>query len=179
MRQVAISTVAYAVFGGVIAGLVLLLGVDRTDLVLDAYLVYAGGLVALAASRIARGAFPPPHGTVPAVVSGSPRRYVHPESLAAMEDDVALAQADGFDLHFRLRPVLREICAAGLAAQSGIELDRQPARARERLSPATWELVRPDRPRPERPPSGSLGQGGIDTGSLSGIVTELERILPS
>ncbi len=179
MRHVAVSTIAYAIIGALIALLVVVIGVDRTDYVVDAYLVYAGGLVALAASRIARGAFPSPHGTVPAVLSGSPRRYVHPESLAAMEDDVALAQADKFDLHFRLRPVVREICAAGLAAQSGIELDRQPDRARERLSPATWELVRPDRPRPERAPSGSLGQGGIDTGSLREIVTELERILPS
>jgi hypothetical protein len=179
MKRVIVSTIAYAIFGALIAILVVLIGVDSTDYVVDAYLVYAGGLVALAASRIARGAFPPPHGTVPAVVSSSPRRYVHPESLAAMEDDVALAQADRFDLHFRLRPVLREICGAGLAAQSGIELDRQPDRARERLSPATWELVRPDRPRPERTPSGSLGHGGIDTGSLREIVTELERILPS
>ena len=174
MKRVVVSTIAYAIFGGVIAGLVVVLGVDRTDYVLDAYVVFVGGLIALAAARIAHGAFPEPRGTVPAVVARSPRRYVHPESLAAMEDDVALAQADLFDLHFRLRPVVREIAAAGLAAQSGIELERTPERAHERLSPATWELVRPERPRPERG-----GQTGIATKSLDEIVTELERILPS
>ena len=114
-------------------------------------LMLVGALIALAAARIARRAFPEPRGTVPAVLARSPRRYVHPESLATMEDDVALAQAEVFDVHFRLRPILREITAAGLATQSGIELDRAPERARERLSPATWELVRPDRPRPVRP----------------------------
>jgi hypothetical protein len=178
VRKVLVSTVAYALFGGVIAGLVVVLGVDRTDYVLDAYLVFVGALIALAAARIARGAFPGPRGTVPAVVSRSPRRYVHPESLATMEDDVALAQADVFDVHFRLRPILREIAAAGLATQSGIELDREPERALERLSPVTWELVRPDRPRPVRPEGGGAGGKGIDTPSLDEIVTELERILP-
>ena len=179
MKRVVVVTVAYAILGGVVAGLVVVLGVDRTDYVLDAYLVFVGGLIALAAARIARGAFPRPRGTVPSVVSRSPRRYVHPESLAAMEDDVALAQADGFDLHFRLRPVLREISAAGLAAGAGIELDREPDRAQQRLSPPMWELVRPDRPRPARPESGMARQTGIDTQSLDAVVTELESILPS
>ena len=57
--------------------------------------------------------------------------------------------------------------------QSGIDLDREPERAREKLSPETWELVRPDRPRPER-----TGTTGIDTASLTAVVDELERILP-
>jgi hypothetical protein len=173
VRQVVGSTIGYALLGALVAGVMVLIGADRTDLVLDAYLVFAGGLLALAASRIARRAFPRPRGTVPAVLSRPPRRYVHPESLAATEDDVALAQADEFDLHFRLRPVLREITAAGLAAQAGIDLEREADRAQERLSPATWELVRPDRPRPE-----GAGERGILTDSLSEVVTELERILP-
>jgi hypothetical protein len=57
--------------------------------------------------------------------------------------------------------------------QSGIDLDRQPERAREKLSPETWELVRPERPRPEREET-----VGIDTASLAAVVDELERILP-
>ena len=43
----------------------------------------------------------------------------------------------------------------------------------QRLSPETWELVRPDRPRPE-----GAGTSGIDTASLTAVVDELERILP-
>ena len=174
MRQVVVSTVGYAVLGGLIALVVVLIGIDRTDLVLDAYLVYVGALVALAAARISGRAFPRPRGTVPAMLSPPPRRYVHPESLSATEDDVALAQADEFDVHFRLRPALREIAEAGLAMQAGIELDREPERAQARLSPATWELVRPDRPRPE-----GAGESGIPTASLVAAVDELERILPT
>ena len=140
----------------------MLIGVDRTDLVLDAYLVYRRRPRRARGVRISHRAFPRPRGTVPAVLSRPPRRYVHPESLLTTEDDVALAQADEFDVHFRLRPQFREIAAAGLAMQSGIELDREPERAEQRLSPETWELVRPDRPRPER-----KGTSGIDTSSLA------------
>lgn len=173
MRQVVVSTIGYAVTGGLIALAAVLIGVDRTDHVLDAYLVFAGALVALTAARISRRAFPSPRGTVPAVLSRPPRRYVHPESLSVTEDDVALAQVDEFDVHFRLRPMLREIAAAGLATRAGIDLDRQPEQAEARLSPATWELVRPDRPRPE-----GAGASGIATSSLAPVVEELERILP-
>jgi hypothetical protein len=173
VRQVVGSTIGLAVTGAVIAVAAVLIGADRTDHVLDAYLLYAGGLVALAAARMSRLAFPSPRGTVPAVLSPRPPQYVHPESLSTMADDVALAQVGEFDVHFRLRPQLRDIAAAGLAMQSGIDLDRQPERARERLSPETWELVRPDRPRPER-----TGESGISSVSLSAVVTELETLLP-
>ncbi|MGH3141654.1 MAG: hypothetical protein ACRDO9_00760 [Gaiellales bacterium] len=167
------STVAYAILGAIVAGVVVLIGVDRTDLVLDTYLLYAGALVALAAARISRRAFPSPRGTVPALLSPRPAQYVHPESLSTTADDVALAQVGEFDVHFRLRPLLRDIAAAGLAMESGIDLDRQTERARETLSPETWELVRPDRPRPER-----TGESGISSASLSAVVTELETLLP-
>jgi hypothetical protein len=174
MRQVVVSTIAWAVLGAVAAVVALLIGVDRTDLVLDAYLVFAGALVAIAAARAARRVFPAPRGTVPAVVASAQRRYPYPESLAAIEDDVALAQADQFDVHFRLRPLFRDIAAAGLATQSGVDLEREQERARQQLSPAMWELVRPDRPRPER-----QGVRGIDNAALSEAVAELERILPA
>jgi len=173
VREVLVSKILLAIAGAIAAGLAVLFGVDRTDLVLDAYLVYAGGLVALAAAQVAARAFPAPRRVVPGVLAQSPRRYVSPDSLAISEDDIALAQADEFNLHFRLRPVLSEIAAAGLASGAGVDLAHQPERARQLLSPAMWELVRPDRPRPE-----STGARGISTGSLSGAVTELERILP-
>jgi hypothetical protein len=174
MKRIISSTIGYALTGALIAGAVVLIGVDRTDLVLDAYLLYAGALVALAAARISRLAFPSPRGTVPALLAPRPAQYAHPESLSTTADDVALAQVGEFDVHFRLRPLLRDIAAAGLAMQSGIDLDRQPERARERLSPETWELVRPNRPRPER-----TGESGISSASLSAVVTELETLLPS
>ena len=62
MRQVVVSTVGYAITAGLIALVVVLIGVDRTDLVLDAYLVFVGALVALAAARIAASCLSAPDG---------------------------------------------------------------------------------------------------------------------
>jgi hypothetical protein len=173
VRRIVRQTIGYALVAGVLAIAAVVIGVDRTDFVLDAYLVFAGALVALAAARVARQAFPSPRGTVPTVLAPRPARYVHPESLSVTADDVALARADEFDLHFRLRPRLRDIVSAGLAMQAGIDIDREPERARAMLSRETWELVRPGRPRPE-----SVGAAGIGSASLDTVVGELERILP-
>ena len=174
MRHTLRSTVGIALAGAAAAGVALLFGVDRTDIVLDAYLVFAAGLLALATARIVSGAFPAPRGVVPQTLARTPRRYARPDSLRVTEDVVALGQADHFDLHFRLRPALADIAAAGLAARTGIDLQATPERAKAELSAETWSLVRPDRPRPD-----GSGIEGIDTASLTAIVDELERILPA
>jgi hypothetical protein len=173
VRRVVRSTVLAALVGAGAAAAVYLFGYDRTDVLRDAYVVFLAFLLALAAARITRGAFPSPRGVIARTVAVHPARYSKPESLKAMEDAVALAQADQFDLHFRLRPVLADIAAAGLAMRTGLELETQPERARERFSADTWSLVRPDRPRPE----GSRARG-IDTASLTAVIDELETITP-
>lgn len=167
------STLGIALAAGLAAVTALLFGVDRTDIVLDAYLVFVAGLLALATARMVSAAFPGPRGVVPRTLARAARRYARPDSLRVTEDVVALAQADHFDLHFRLRPLLADIAAAGLAARTGTDLHTAPERAQSELSPETWALVRPDRPRPE-----GKGLPGIDTGSLGAVVTELERIVP-
>ena len=60
---------------------------------------------------------------------------------------VSTATTHAGDLHLRLRPILREIAADGLRRR-GVELDAQPEAAQQLLAPDTWEIVRPDRPRP-------------------------------
>jgi hypothetical protein len=52
------------------------------------------------------------------------------------------------ETHFDLRPVLRDLAAHRLRAGHGIELDRDPARARQLLGESLFELVRADRPIP-------------------------------
>jgi hypothetical protein len=173
MKNVVRSTIVLALAGGLAATALLLIGVDRTDLVRDGYLVFAAGLLSLAAARIAAGAFPAPRDVVRRVVRQPARRYAAPESLTALDDVVALAQADQYDLHFRLRPILVDIADAGLTAGHGADLGGRSARARSLLTAQTWELVRPERPRPER-----SARRGIETSSLAAILDELERILP-
>ena len=67
--------------------------------------------------------------------------------LARLEREVTLASANAFDLHFRLRPILRET-AGGLLVARGVDLDHQPERARALLGDDLWQLVRGDRREP-------------------------------
>ena len=91
--------------------------------------------------------------------------------LARLEREVALAQASEFDLHHRLRPVLRDVAAGLLFVRRGIDLDRQPERARAVLGEETFELVRADREAPwDRTASGPT----LD--ELRRVVSSLEAL---
>jgi membrane protein implicated in regulation of membrane protease activity len=92
-------------------------------------------------------------------------------SLVELENVTALAVADAGDLHFRLRPRLRDLAAGLLEGRRGIALDAQPGRARLALGDETWDVVRADRPLPEdeRAP-------GIPRAALERVVASLERL---
>jgi hypothetical protein len=102
------------------------------------------------------------------------RRVQQPErlpELARLEREAVLAHSSAFDVHFRLRPVVREIAAGLLAARRRVDLDGSPEQARALLGEETWQLVRADRP----PPHDRLGPG-IDTEALARLVASLERL---
>jgi hypothetical protein len=84
---------------------------------------------------------------------------------------VSAATSHAGDLHLRLRPILREIAADGLRRR-GIELDAQPQAAQALLAPETWELVRPDRPRPD-----DAFARGLAPARLNAVLDDLEALL--
>jgi hypothetical protein len=84
---------------------------------------------------------------------------------------VSTATTHAGDLHLRLRPILREIAADGLRRR-GVELDAQPQAAQELLAPETWELVRPDRPRPD-----DAFARGLPAARLDVVLDDLEALL--
>jgi hypothetical protein len=83
---------------------------------------------------------------------------------------VVLGAANEFDLHYRLRPLLRQIVAERLYDLHGVELDRDPERARPLLGDELWEVVRPDRKVGRR-----LGPG-LPAAELAGHVERLEQL---
>jgi hypothetical protein len=80
-----------------------------------------------------------------------------PETLVRLENQVALAAATAADLHYHLRPVLREIAEASGAAD-------------EFSAGEAWELVRPER----EPPRDGFARG-ISLERLGRVVDDLER----
>ena len=84
---------------------------------------------------------------------------------------VTIATTHAGELHLRLRPILREIAADGLRRR-GVELAAQPRAAQELLAPETWELVRPDRPRPD-----DAFAPGLAPKRLDAVLDDLEALL--
>jgi hypothetical protein len=90
--------------------------------------------------------------------------------LERVQRMVAAASHAG-EMHWRLRPLLREVAAAGLRRRR-VDLDAEPIAARALLSPRTWELVRPDRPRPD-----DSFAPGISRDELQAVLDELETLM--
>jgi hypothetical protein len=172
MRRTLRHGIVLAAGGSLAAPAALLAGADRRDVLLDSYLLFLAGVVALLLIRLMDNAFGRPANVVPQALARRPPSVARPESLERLEDAVALARANALDLHFTLRPILQEIAQAGLAT-AGIDPLVEPARARPLLSPEAWALLRPDRERP----SGS--ERRPRPGLLEAVVDELERILPA
>ena len=166
---VALARVAAA---GAVAAVVALARPGDRALVLDVYLLFAGGLAMLLLVRASRAALPA--GSRSAFERAlrlrgpAPRR---PEELAGLEREVLLATKTAFYLHYRIRPALREIAEHRLSSRRGIDLDAEPDAARALLGTEAWELVRPDR----EPPADRLGPGA-SLAELSAAVDALERV---
>ena len=125
-------------------------------------------LVAASALRVLIETLPPLRRPAAAQPSSSGEATGDRERLDRV---VSTATAHAGDLHLRLRPIVREIAADGLRRR-GVELDAQPQAAQALLAPETWELVRPDRPRPDDPFARGLAPARLDA-----VLDDLEALL--
>jgi hypothetical protein len=101
-----------------------------------------------------------------------PERPPRPEPLAELERidrALVLAASSSFDVHHRLRPLLRELASERLYASHGVELDREPERARALLGDELWEIVRPTRELDRHGP-------GIPLAESARLVEAVERL---
>ncbi len=141
-----------------------------TELSLDLLLLTAGGIALLLLVHSARSATPRTGRSAFDAALRPPRMEdAQPAQLATTARRVELGVARAADLHFHLRPMLREIAAARLASRHGVDLDSPAARAL--LGDEAWEVVRPGRPAPEE----RFGPG-IPVEELGRILDRLERI---
>ena len=101
---------------------------------------------------------------------GPSRPPGRPRELVKLEREVGLATETAFDAHYRLRPTVRRIAATRLGARA-IDLDAPGSSAEALLGPVTWELARPDRPRPRLHDA-----PGVPLVVAEEIVASLERL---
>ncbi len=140
-------------------------------LAFELLVLYLGGLLLAALVARTRGILP--RAGKSAIEQALSVHTPPPERVAAlvrMERQVALGITHAGDLHARLRPVLVSI-AEPLVAARGVDLDRDPARARALLGEEAWELVRPV----AGPPRDPFGPG-VPESRLAAAVDALERM---
>jgi len=149
----------------------LLLAGSAHGLALLAYVLFLGALaLAILVGRV-RAALP--------VALEVERLHAHParaaepiEQLETLSRTLSAAGWNQAELHYRLRPVVRAIVAARLSRRHGVDLDREPERARMLLGDGrTWELARPDR----EPPEDRYARGW-SRHELAELIDELEAI---
>jgi hypothetical protein len=100
----------------------------------------------------------------------APAQLERVRGLEELEHAVEFSQTTAFDFHYRLRPHLVRVAAHRLSGQ-GVELESQPERARQILGEEAWELVRPDRPPPER-----RNDRGLELARLRRLVERLDAL---
>jgi hypothetical protein len=143
----------------------------RQELVLDVYVLTLGG-VALAAIMPALGSVAPRQreSLLEEAMETEQPEPVRIAELDRLEREVALAASGDFDLHFRLRPVLREIAESRLERR-GVRLDSESPRVRELLGDELWALTVAD-----REPSAYRLAPGVPLEELERTVERLERL---
>jgi hypothetical protein len=102
-----------------------------------------------------------------------PARAPEPiEQFETLSRTLSAAGWNQTELHYRLRPPVREIVTARLSRRYGIDLNSEPERARKLLGDGrTWELARPDR----EPPADRYARGWSRR-ELAELLDELEAI---
>jgi hypothetical protein len=134
----------------------------RHELELDVYVIVLGALALLGLVSWLRRSAPRAHESLLERALHHPAE--EPETLpelAHLERVLVMSAAQDFDLHYRLRPTLREIAAARLA-ERGLQLDAGGPLVQEALGDELWAVVRPDRVAPENRQARGIGQDGIE-----------------
>ena len=148
-----------------------MLAPGRRELELDIYVLTLGGVALLAVSSALGDVAPrEDESLLEEAMEPEQPEPARIAELDRLEREVALASSRDFDLHFRLRPVLREIAESRLERR-GVQLDSESPRVRELLGDELWALTPPTasrRPTARRP--------GLPLEDLERTVERLERL---
>ena len=163
-------SIAAAIMATIWAGLFLVVLPGKAAIVGHVWLVVVLALSLGVALERLRRELPRRPSSFDAAFTRGRRRHARPVTLERVERELTLATGTAFDVHFRLRPLLREL-AYGVLLQRGIDLDRHPVRAGTLLGPELWELVRPDRPAPD-----DRTAPGVRLDTIERALDDLERL---
>jgi hypothetical protein len=167
VRRAAWAWFFLSALGALALGLARLLAPGRFELELDVYILASGGLALLLLAGVARDAYPlEGEPEIARALQRDAEEPQRPAELERLERELTMATATAFDLHVRLRPLLRQVAGVRLAAR-GVRLEDGEAVLGEEL----WQLVRAD-----APPPTDRNATGIDPAALRRAVDALEAL---
>ena len=143
----------------------------RRELELDVFVLVLGCLgLAVLAAELGRLAPTAERSLVEEALDPDPVEERPIADLLRLERELSMASARQFDLHYRLRPVLRDVAAAQLERR-GLDLDSGRPAVQELLGEELFELTAPDREPPKNRLAPGPGVGGLDR-----TISRLERL---
>ena len=171
MNRITAPAVKWGVLVTAAAGVAAIASSGAHAIVLDVYLLCIGSVVLLALVRTTRAHAPALRSSPFEAALASMRRAPAESGEPLLARELELSTYNAFHFYARLRPLLRDVAAHRLRARYGVELDVEPARARELVASEAWDVVRPDR----EPPEDRMGAGPTPD-ELRLVVDELEAI---
>ena len=171
MNRITARAVKWGLVVTAAAGVAAIASSGAHAIVLDVYLLCIGAVLLLALVRTTRVHTPAQRNSPFDAALASMRRAPAEPSEPTLVRELELSTYNAFHFHVRLRLLLRDVAAHRLRARYGVELDAEPARARELVASAAWDVVRPGR----EPPKDRMGAGPT-LDELRLVVDELEAI---
>jgi hypothetical protein len=171
MNRIRARAVIWGLVVTAAAGIAVFASSGANAIVLDVYLLWIGAVLLLALFRTTRAQAPAQRASPFDTALTAMRRAPAEPSEPALVREVELSTYTAFHYYARLRPLLRDIAAHRLRSRYGVELDAEPARARELVGREAWDVVRPDL----EPPADRLARGPTEE-ELRVLVDELEAI---
>jgi hypothetical protein len=174
LRRLPSGSIALVVFATLALIFVALFLPGRRHSAVDVYVLFLGAVGLAAAVRATRAASPDVHEpSLAHALDADPVDILpeRPAELERLEREVYLALSNGFYLHRRVRPLLREIASHRLLVRHGIDLDARPETAAALVGEPAWSWLRPDRVEPR-----DRWAKGPPISELRAVVDALERI---
>lgn len=163
--------IGFAVLAAIALFAARLIWPGRQELELDIFVLLLGtfGLIVLA-SEVRRIAPSADESLLEKALEPEPPEERPIAELERLDRELTMGSTRAFDLHYRVRPILREIAAARLERR-GLSLDSGSPAVQEALGEDLWQLTAPDR----EPPHDRLAPGlGLE--ELDRTIARLERL---
>jgi hypothetical protein len=163
--------IGFAVMAGIALLVARMISPGRQELELDVFVLALGTMALIVLASEVRRLAPSAHESLLEDALAPEPPEVRPiAELHRLERELTMGSTRAFDLHYRLRPVLREIASARLERR-GMSLDSGSPAVQAALGEGLWELTAPDREAPDDRLAPGLGLEELDR-----TITRLERL---